>query len=77
MLECVEDSLELLELVTNDLPLDISTSISIGTVVDRVIELFWILVVKRNNISANSLLSATIQDGGIRERNMMIDMNHV
>jgi len=77
MLECVEDSLELLELVTNDLPLDISTSISIGTVVDRVIELFWILVVKRNNISANSLLSTTIQDGGIRERNMMIDMNHV
>ena len=40
MLECVEDFLELLGLATNDLPLGISTSIFISTVVDRVLELF-------------------------------------
>ena len=40
MLERVEDSLGLLGLATNDLPLGISTSIFISTVVDRVLELF-------------------------------------
>ena len=60
MLKYTEDFLEMLGLAKNDLFPDISTLISISTIVDRVLKLFWILVVKENNIFADSLLGTTI-----------------
>ena len=63
-LECANNSLELW---IADLPLGVSISMSIFM-------LFWtiglksVLVSKGNNVFANSLLGATIQDGGTRER---------
>ena len=67
MLECADNSLEMLVLFETDLLLGVSISISI---------LLWLKVVvnveslelKGHNVFAKSLLGATIQDGGTRER---------
>ena len=59
MFECVEDSLELLGLFEVDLPLSVSISISIGTVVEGILELFGMFVVKENNVFTKSLLGTT------------------
>ena len=64
----MEDSLELLRLAEVNLPLCISVSISIGIVVDGILELLGMSVVKGNNLFAKSLLGAIMQDGGMRER---------
>ena len=68
--ECIEDSLELLLLKKTDLPLRISVLIFISMLKE-----FWVfkedgkcLVILRNNIFTNSLISTTIQDSSKRER---------
>jgi len=68
MLDCMDYFLELLELIELDLSLDVSILISIDTVVERILELFWEFVEKENNIFTKFLLDTIIQDGGIRGR---------
>ena len=67
MLECVDDSLELLVLGLADWPLGVSMSISIALL--RCAWGFEVkLISKGNCVLASSLLGATILDGGKRER---------
>jgi len=66
MLDCMDNFLELLELVEFDLPLDVSILISINTVIKGVLKLFWEFVVKESNMFSKSLLSAIIQDSSIK-----------
>jgi len=67
ILECVDTALELLALALANLPLEVSISISMFILYyfDR---LKWVLIIKENNVFANSLLGTTIQDGSMRER---------
>ena len=69
MLECADDSLELLVLGNADLPLGVSISMSMSFS----LWIFGVLKVFRtigNNVFTNSLLGATIQDGGMSERSV-------
>jgi len=70
VLECIDDSLELLELANIDWPLGELTSMSICWLFALVIscKLLWGFIMKGNNVFASTLLGATIQDGGKRER---------
>ena len=66
-LECVDDFLELLALALTVLPLGLFISMFMFMLL-LVIGLESILISKGNNVFASSLLGATIQDGGMRER---------
>jgi len=66
----IKNFLELLGLVEVNLLLNISVSISICIIVDSVLELLGMSVVKETNVFAKSLLDATIQDSGMRERSI-------
>jgi len=66
----IKNFLELLRLAKVDLLLGTSVLISIGIIVDSVLELLGMSVGKETNVFAKSLLDATIQDSGIRERSI-------
>ena len=68
ILECVDNFLEPLVLALTDLSLRVSISIFVFLLL-WAIEIESILILKKNNIFVNSLLSAIIQDSGTRERN--------
>ena len=67
MPECTNGSLELLVLELFNWPLKVSISISMFISL-WVAGLKDVKMSKINNVFANSLLDAIIQDGGIRER---------
>ena len=67
MPECTNGSLELLVLELFNWSLKVSISISMFILL-WVAGLKDVKMSKINNVFANSLLDATIQDGGIRER---------
>lgn len=72
MLEYIKDFLKLLGLIEVYLSLEVSISISIGTVTKDSLELLEKSMVKGNNVFTKSLLDTTIQNDSIREKNNVI-----
>ena len=72
MLEYIKDFLKLLGLIEVYLSLEVSISISIGTVIKDSLELLEKSVVKGNNVFTKSLLDTTIQNDSIREESNVI-----
>ena len=73
--EWAEGSLEVLGLNKIEWHLGFSMSISIWLVEQEIIQETWMLEDEKENLFANSLLGATIQDGGIRERSVEQTVN--
>jgi len=70
--KCIEDALELLALELTDQPLGMSISISTAMLLQSACGLQSKLKSNGKYVFAKSLLGATIQDGGIRERSVLL-----